>query len=215
MQEQKELLNVKACCEMANAINVPYVRVQIISYTYGPLPPIATSVAPGSAGGQVSSRSLENQFNQGMNTLTKAVDIAEDMGVILGLDNHYFFTVLDHLKIVKMINSPNLKLFMDVSNATLNGEDIVANAKACGKLLVHSHVKDRTVFGSKVSGAEFTGESLVPIGMGDVDWRRYLTALKEIGYEGYLSIEGNAVGFSTEETTKIGLEYLTDLRKRI
>jgi len=213
MQEQKELLFFKTCCEFASAMNVPYVRVQIISHTYGPLPQIVVQKAPDSPVTLVTP-SLMAQFTQGLNTLVKAVKIAEDIGVTLGLDNHYFLTVMDHVKIVKQINSPNLKLFQDVANATLHGEDIVANVKACGKLLVHSHVKDRAVFGNKVSG-EFTDESVVPIGMGIVPWKDYLTALRDVGFKGFLSIEGNAVGYSTDETVRIGLKYLRDLSKEL
>ena len=210
-QEQKELLNVEACCKMANEINVPYVRVQIIAYTYGVLPRIAPEDSFTSGGVQIPPTPLMSQYTQGLNTLKKAVKIAEDNGVTLGLDNHFFLTVMDHIEVVKMINSPNLKLFMDVANATLNGEDIVENAKACGDLLIHCHVKDRKVLGSQTSGTTFTHESVVPMGMGIVDWKAYIKALEEINYKGFLSIEGNAVGYTTEETAKIGLKYLRSL----
>ena len=33
------------------------------------------------------------------------------------------------------------------------------------------------------------GRGEVPLGEGEVPWPRYLTALREIGYEGYLTIE--------------------------
>ena len=32
----------------------------------------------------------------------------------------------------------------------------------------------------------------LPIGQGDVDWKSYMKALREIGYDGYLTIEREA-----------------------
>jgi len=209
--QQKELLNVEACCKMANQIDVPYVRIQIISYTYGPLPDLAPDAISVTSGRRLYTPHFMAQFQQGLAGLLKAIKIAENYGVTLGLDNHFFLTVLDHLKIVKMINSPHLKLFMDTANAHLNGEDITANALAAKDLLIHCHVKDRIVYGSESTGTVFTGESMVPIGMGMIDWKGYVKALEEINYKGFLSIEGNALGFSPEETTKIGRDYLRSL----
>jgi len=70
------------------------------------------------------------------------------------------------------------------------------------------------VLGNKISG-EFTDESVVPIGMGVVPWEDYLKALKDVGFSGFLSIEGNAVGYPPEKTVKIGLEYLRSLSEKI
>jgi len=213
----KELLNVKACCEMASAIDVPYVRVQIIAYTFTWLPKLEGRSVP----------TLDEQYSQGVSTLAKAVKIAEDIGVTLGLDNHFSLKVTDHLRIVKEINSPNLKLFLDVRNAIDNGEDPISVARECGELLVHTHVKDalRGV-GGRLQAAEFryaeTGELGdvigVPVGMGNIiNWANYLKTLKSIGYKGFLSIEGAHVSplYPPFECSRIGMEYLRKINEEI
>jgi sugar phosphate isomerase/epimerase len=65
--------------------------------------------------------------------------------------------------------------------------------------IVHTHAKDGIQLspGSAVAvyhGADATDEppvkfKEVPLGEGDVDWPRYLAALAEIGYKGFLTIE--------------------------
>ncbi len=39
----------------------------------------------------------------------------------------------------------------------------------------------------------------VPLGKGSVPWKRYLEALREIGYNGYLTIEYEAKGDAKKE----------------
>jgi len=216
-QTQKELLNVKAACDTARAIDVPYVRVQLIAYTFTWLPKLEGLPNP----------TLDEQYSQGVSTLLKAVKIAEDSGVALGLDNHFSLKVLDHLRIVKEINSPNLRLFLDTRNAIDNGEDLIATARACGNLLVHSHVKDAIKgVGGKLQEAQYsyldTGKLSdivgVPVGMGNImSWDEYLKTLKEIGYKGFLSIEGAHVSpmYGPYECTKMGMTYLKKVNEKI
>jgi sugar phosphate isomerase/epimerase len=62
------------------------------------------------------------------------------------------------------------------------GADPVEAVYTLGDLIVHTHVKD----GIK------TGETTymeTPLGEGSVDFPRYLKALQDIGYDGYLTIE--------------------------
>jgi sugar phosphate isomerase/epimerase len=185
-QMEKEFLNIRELCKLANAIEVPLIRVQIISHAmggFGPMPEIVGR----------TPLSLSRQFDIGVANLKKAVKIAEEFGVTLGLDNHFFLTVMDHLRIAKAINSPRLGVFLDVINAIINGEDAIATARACGKWLVHSHLKDMYKWAGSATGRIGpTGQFYVrpPIGEGNViDWEEYLKTLKSIGYKGYLSIE--------------------------
>jgi sugar phosphate isomerase/epimerase len=86
----------------------------------------------------------------------------------------------------------------------VTGDDEVAGVKIAGSSIVHTHAKDgrmnhyagpEEVYAlfaqggieaiSKVS-AWFTE---TPLGQGQVRWIPYLTALKETGYNGYLTIE--------------------------
>jgi len=212
---EKELYALKGDMELAVALDVKLVRVQIVStMTYSAFPQM-----PGTLAGTYS---LTEQYLRGVDCLRKAVDLAEDMGVTLGFDNHYFLTVLEQLKIVREINSPNLKMFIDAGNCVLHGEDLIESARACGKLLVHSHVKDPKFMG-KEAVASFSGVAaggtfaiFVPLGEGVIDWEAYLRVLKEIGYKGFLSLETHTrKPYPDWEAAETGLKYLRNLSKKV
>jgi len=218
---QKDLLNVRELCKMANAIDVDMVRVQVICHAlggFGPMPQVVDQ----------PSTPMLRQWSMGIANLRKAVKIAEDFGVTLGLDNHFFLTVLDHLRIVNEIGSPNLKLFLDVVNAVINNEDPIATARACGKLLIHTHLKDLYRYRGSGRGAAETisahlgptgqFETRPPVGQGNVvNWEEYLKTLKEIGYKGFLSIEAAHSDYHLDRwyVAEAGLKYLRELNKKV
>ncbi|MDR1765386.1 MAG: sugar phosphate isomerase/epimerase [Lachnospiraceae bacterium] len=85
----------------------------------------------------------------------------------------------------------------------VTGDDEVQGVYTAGKLIVHTHAKDGKC--NKRVGAEvFYGvfadggvEALreadmateYPLGQGDVRWEAYLNALRDVGYDGFLTIE--------------------------
>ncbi|MBP3370126.1 MAG: sugar phosphate isomerase/epimerase [Clostridia bacterium] len=93
---------------------------------------------------------------------------------------------------------------LDPANFVMvTGQDPVAAVKLLGKHIVHTHVKDgvmlkktdpKIIYDHFATGgiealnvADFFKE--VPVGTGDVDFPAYLAALREVGYDGYLTIE--------------------------
>jgi sugar phosphate isomerase/epimerase len=110
-----------------------------------------------------------------------------------------------HLKQFVDICGPGIGINYDPGNLVMvTNDDEVAGVKTAGACIVHTHAKDgrmnhyagpEEVYGlfakggieaiSKVS--EWFTET--PLGKGSVRWILYLTALMEIGYDGYLTIE--------------------------
>jgi len=105
---------------------------------------------------------------------------AEDAGVTLALQNHapVIRDYRDVLRMVKEVNSPNLKVSLDAPiMADKSPENIQRAAKAVGDLQVLSHFggeyeRDKD---GKVKGAAF--------------YKPFIRAMHEIGYSGYLSYE--------------------------
>jgi L-ribulose-5-phosphate 3-epimerase len=64
----------------------------------------------------------------------------------------------------------------------MGGFDPYESARALHGRVVHSNAKD-----ARVSGASRTAQE-VPLGHGDIDWTRYLAALEEIQYRGWLTV---------------------------
>ncbi len=93
---------------------------------------------------------------------------------------------------------------LDPANFVMvTGQDPAAAVRLLGKKIVHTHLKDgkmlkRTdplvIYNHFAEGgiealnvADYFIET--PVGDGDVDWVDYVSALREIGYDGYLTIE--------------------------
>ncbi len=97
---------------------------------------------------------------------------------------------------------------LDPANFTMvTGQDAVEAVEILKDYIVHTHVKDGRKLDADldpeavyhafaVGGVEALnackGFEELPIGQGDVDWKRYIAALKRIGYNGYLTIEREA-----------------------
>jgi sugar phosphate isomerase/epimerase len=104
------------------------------------------------------------------------------------------------------VDSPGVGVNLDPANLVMVvADDPVAAVRTLGKRIVHTHAKDgrqlRACSAAEVYGAFADGgfgalearmgrlfEEL-PLGAGAVPWDRYLAALREVGYRGYLTVE--------------------------
>ena len=93
---------------------------------------------------------------------------------------------------------------LDPANFVMvTGQDPAAAVRLLGKKIVHTHVKDGKMLRKTdpviiyncfaEGGIETLNTSdyfiETPVGSGDVAWDDYISALREIGYDGYLTIE--------------------------
>jgi sugar phosphate isomerase/epimerase len=84
----------------------------------------------------------------------------------------------DHLRIVEAVGSPAVQVYYDVANMTERGYPVVQEIRRLGKdLICQIHMKEN-------------GRLL---GKGKVDFLRVKDAILEIGYTGWLVIEGATV----------------------
>lgn len=107
------------------------------------------------------------------------------------------------------LNSPGARVNFDPANLVMvSCDDPVAGVYTLQKYIVHTHAKD----GINLEPGKWRE---VPLGTGNVDFDRYLNALHDIGYQGYLTIEREvgdtpkndiitAVNFLTEKKNKYG-----------
>jgi len=101
-------------------------------------------------------------------------------GVFCMLCHDYYSTrnLIDHY------DSDYLGVNLDPSHDILAGNlDVGWIVKNWGNKIKHVHLKDAV-------GIEVLGKFIFPLlGEGNVDWTSFFSALKEIGYDGYLSVE--------------------------
>ena len=80
------------------------------------------------------------------------------------------------------IPTEGVKVNFDPANLVMNGFDPVRGVEELAGFIVHTHAKDGVRRPDKSSEE-------VPVGQGQVPWDRYVQALREIDYDGFLTIE--------------------------
>ncbi|MFB3880624.1 MAG: sugar phosphate isomerase/epimerase family protein [Armatimonadota bacterium] len=119
---------------------------------------------------------------------------AEKAGVIYAVENvgQALARSVDSLiEIVSRVNSPACQVYYDVGNATAQGGDVGADMRKLGKRIAMMHVKDWR----RTDGKRET----VTIGEGKVDWPAVTEAARDVGYDGYLTLEVPGTVETTDE----------------
>ena len=119
--------------------------------------------------------------------LAKAADLAARNGITLMLENEYdcnIGTARELGRLLRDINSPNLRANWDPANAAMMDEIPFPDGyREVAGLVSHIHVKDvkRDPVSRQLTWA--------PVESGLIDWRGQLKALIDSGYDGTLSLE--------------------------
>jgi sugar phosphate isomerase/epimerase len=112
------------------------------------------------------------------------VRYGERRGVVIAVEPHVG-SMLDApgrvLELLHEIRSPYLKLNFDISHFNVMGIPIAESVAALARHAVHTHVKDER---GTVPDFEF----LIP-GEGEFDYVAYLRAMREHGYDGFITAE--------------------------
>jgi len=97
---------------------------------------------------------------------------AEKAGVILGVES--WLSADQHLAIIDRVGSRAVGVYYDVCNSHDMGYDIYKEIPKLGKHICEFHMKENGVL----------------LGQGGVDFKRVRVAMDEIGYSGWMQIEG-------------------------
>ena len=123
--------------------------------------------------GEAYKRSQEN--------IRKLIPAAEDLGVIIAVENvwnKFLLSPLEFARYIDELESPFVKAYFDIGNVIIYGfsQDWI---RTLGKRIVKIHLKD-----FKRSGYQW--KNLLD---GDVNWPQVRRALDEIEYNGFLTTE--------------------------
>lgn len=134
--------------------------------------------------GELSDRIIQEIAER----LDAPVRMAAQAGVTLALENcpHAYLQQTRHvLDVLRLVNSPHLRLLWDPTNAYRCGESDVAElAGEAAPCLAHMHVKGIVLDTTATRGREY-----VMIEQGEVDYRRLLGEVRAAGYRGVVSLE--------------------------
>jgi sugar phosphate isomerase/epimerase len=112
--------------------------------------------------------------------LKKVAPKAEQAGVVLGVES--WMNADDHLRILDGVGSPAVQVYYDVANMTDMGYDICREIRQLGKdRICQFHTKENGFL----------------LGQGKVDFPHVKEAIEDIGYRGWLVIEGATIGGKT------------------
>ena len=133
-----------------------------------------------------------------INRMRAMTHVAEQEGIILLHENEkgIYGDIASRCKeLLESVNSPNLRAVFDPANFIQCGQKVYPDAyEALRPYVVYVHVKDALASGS-----------VVPAGMGEGKWKTLIQALKDSGYQGFLSLEphlGNFQGLSDLENNE-------------
>ncbi len=156
---------------------------------------------------------------------TPILDVYKQEGVKFALEVHpteIAYNIETAAEAIKVLdNRPDFGFTLDPSHFVWQSIDPVIFIKTFKERIFHVHAKDAEIQKDEVarSGVIPTGPwtrtdrgfRFRTIGWGDVPWRRFLSALAEIGYDSVLSVEHEDAIMSREEGVRKAIEFLNPL----
>ena len=160
--------------------------------------------------GQYPSATWLDRYNFVKECLREAAKMGEEFGVVMALQNHkpLIRGWKDTYDLVREVNSPWLKICLDLPIFENLDHDYVANAvRTVSNLQVHSHFggeyyrdTDGTI---KPVVLDYYANAKIP------DYAHYIGLMNEIGYNGYFTFE-LCHPVLNEDHTRAGIEYVND-----
>ncbi len=171
-ERHKWVAHTEKCIEIAYALGVPCMRVNA-----GRWKTIADFALLMKARGQepaLKDFTEDDGFKWCIDAMQKCVELAQERGVTLALENHWGLTNTPEgqMRIVKAVNSPWLGALMDTGNFLENPYDKLT-AIAPKTVFVQAKTYD--------GGGEFYTL--------DLDYKRIAKILRDAGYTGYVALE--------------------------
>lgn len=172
----------------------------------------------------------DKQYSLVVEGLQMAGKIAAKYGVTLVIQNHHDIALHhDAMKwLLDEVNLPNVKAAFDCWSPTLEGlssEEIRKAVLTMKPYIVHTTTadyKELPRFRYEITHTNYTKvESqmrAVPIGEGFLDYKTFINALKEIGYQGYITyemcevLEGGGSVENLDRAAKKFLEYVKQFK---
>lgn len=123
----------------------------------------------------------EQAWERSQKEIRRLLPLAEELGVIIAVEevwNRFLLSPPEFARYVDEFNSPWLRAYFDVGNIVMYG--IPQHwIRTLGERIVRFHLKD---FDTQT-------RQFVPLGEGSINWPAVRTAIDDIGYSGYLTVE--------------------------
>jgi sugar phosphate isomerase/epimerase len=131
-------------------------------------------------GGKAWKEAATREWGYAVESVQKAATYAEEKGVLLAVEpiNRFESFLVNNvdqgLRFVQEVGSEVVKLHLDTFHMNIEDKDPAEAVRKAGDLLINVHISD---------------SNRGPVGHGHTDFKAIVRALKEIGYQGALSME--------------------------
>jgi sugar phosphate isomerase/epimerase len=148
----------------------------------------------------VEGQTKEGAWKRAAELLSSVMDKAAKLDLCICLEplstkeTDFINTVAEGMQMVRQINHPNMKIHLDIKAMCSEGThvpDIIRSVKA--EDIGHFHVNDSNLYGP---------------GMGDVDYAPIAEAIKDVGWDKWLSVEVFKYDPNPETIARRSIEYL-------
>jgi len=157
-------------------------------------------LAPAQAGDARATPTYRAAWQRAVELLTSVLDQAKDLGLTICLEplspaeTNFINTVAEGMKMVRQIDHPNFKIHLDVKAMCSEPTPVPAVIRSVkAKDIGHFHVNDPNLYGP---------------GMGEVDYAPIAEAVREVGYDKWLSVEVFKYDPDPETIAQKSIDYL-------
>jgi len=148
----------------------------------------------------IEGQTYSGAWQRAADLLGSVLDKARDLGLTICLEplssaeTNFVNTVAEGMKMVRQLNHPSLKIHLDVKAMCSEDRpvgDVIRSVTA--DEIGHFHVNDANLYGP---------------GMGDVDYAPIAEAIKEVGWDKWLSVEVFKYDPDPETIARQSIDYL-------
>ncbi|HID55612.1 TPA: sugar phosphate isomerase/epimerase [Candidatus Poribacteria bacterium] len=145
---------------------------------------------------------FDQAWRYAVETFAECAELARERGVILCIEPLHsgqtnFINLPDEAaKMVEEIDNPGFRLILDVYSMSTEELDIPDEIRKHARYLAHFHANDKN--------RRYPGS-------GEVDYKPIIAALKDVGYDGYLSVEVFEFDPSPQFIAREGIKYLKEM----
>jgi len=166
------------------------------------------------SGHMIHGTTREQAWEWNRECMLEIVKRAEERDVMMALhtltwcESRVVVTLDDALQMMREIDSPRCKVMIDTADQNITDPNLSDAVRKAGKDLVYVHCNDNSGVGQ--------GDVHLPPGRGTVNWRVFLSALKEIGYDGDLTVQVHTgYPIDIDAWAVESKEYLDDVLKQL
>ncbi len=158
---------------------------------------------------------LDVKCDHVVSSIKQFIGVAESKGITLVIENHGGMpgTAEEVIRVIEEVGSENLRALVDIGNFLVAGQDTLEGTRKLAHLCEHVHAKDFKLLPEPPREGSRARSAMKPtvIGEGDVKVVECLKALKDGGYDGFISIEFEAFDMDSREGIRRSVKYIENV----